>query len=148
MTELDYIVIKELFRNKEAIKVGDIAKNLSQPHSTIGSCIKRLEEEGYVVYKRYKPVSLTEKGKDLAIELIRHSRLLELLLYNELDLEKQEAHQEAENFFLPFSCKTIQLICEKYGHPDRCPCGEKIMDSKQCFCQEHKQKKVRKKKNF
>ena len=118
------------------LKVGDIARKLNMFHSTIGSCIKRLEENGYVVYKRYEPVQLSNEGKNLANELIRHCQLLEVLLYNELGLDKEEAHTESEKFNLLLSCNTINKICEKYGHPKLTPCGEKIYNSSNCYCLE------------
>ncbi len=132
--DLDYKVLKTLFRSETPIKVGDLSKLLKFPHSTIGSCVKRLEEKKQVIYNRYKPVLLTEKGKNLAIELIRHSRLLEMLLINELDLDKEIAHEESEKFNLLFSCETINKICQKYNHPTECPCGESILSSQRCNC--------------
>ena len=135
MLNTDYKILKNLYRHKDSIKVGDLANLFNLPHSTIGSCVKRLEKEGYVIYERYRSVSLSEKGRDLAIELIRHSQLLEVLLYNELGLKKDEAHEESEKFNLLFSCTTINKICEKYNHPVKCPCGELILNSPECYCE-------------
>jgi DtxR family Mn-dependent transcriptional regulator len=135
MLELDYKVLKEISRTSKYLKVGNLAKLLCVPHSTIGSCIKRLEENGYVIYERYKPVFLSKRGKNLAAELTRHARLLELLLHNELGLTPKDAHKESEKFNLLFSCKTINKICAKYSHPKMCPCGEEILNSSKCFCQ-------------
>ncbi len=134
MIDLDYQVLKYLFRSPSPVKVGELSKKLDIAHSTLGSCVKRLESEGHVVYERYKPVILSESGKDLAIELIRHSQLLEVLLFNELGLSKEMAHDEAAKFNLLFDCNTINKICEKYNHPEKCPCGENILDSPECFC--------------
>lgn len=134
MLDLDYNVLKVLYYKKE-VKVGNIARELELPHSTIGSCVKRLEENGYVIYERYKPVILSAKGRDVATELIRHARLLELLLHNELGIEPTRAHKESEKFNLLFSCDTINRICEKYSHPEECPCGEEIVNSSDCFCE-------------
>ena len=134
MLDLDYLVLKLLFRAEKPLKVGDIAKNLGFPHSTIGSSVKRLEEENHVIYKRYQPVRLSESGKDLAIEVIRHAQLMEVLLYYELGLSEKEAHNESEKFNLLFSCNTINRICEKYEHPKECPCGEPILSSQDCHC--------------
>ena len=136
MSELDYKVVKHLHEAKKPLKISQISKTLDVPHTTLGSCVKRLEKNNYVVYNRYKTVSLSEKGKNLAMELIRHSRLLEVLLFNELDLSKEEAHVEAEKFNLLFSCKMINKICEKYGHPQQCPCGKEILESSNCYCNE------------
>ncbi|MHA1913636.1 MAG: metal-dependent transcriptional regulator [Promethearchaeota archaeon] len=135
MLELDYKVLKEIFRTSNPLKVGDISKILNIPHSTVGSSVKRLEENGYVIYERYKPVNLSLKGINLAIELSRHARLLELLLYNELGLDPLAAHKESEKLNLLLSCNTINKICTKYEHPRECPCGVKIIDSSDCFCE-------------
>ena len=136
MLDLDYKVVKFLFKADKPLKVGEIANNLKLPHSTLGSCIKRLEDEKYVKYDRYKPVYLSEKGKDLAIELIRHTQLLEVLLYEALGLSIEVAHSESEKFNLLFSCETINKICEKYNHPKICPCGEVILSTPECSCEE------------
>ena len=135
MLELEYKVLKEIFHTSDPLKVGDVAKILNFPHSTIGSCVKRLEEYGYVIYERYKPVTLSPEGINLATELSRHARLLEILLYNELGLEPKDAHYESEKFNLLLSCNTINKICAKYEHPRECPCGVKIISSSDCFCE-------------
>ncbi|MHA1291260.1 MAG: metal-dependent transcriptional regulator [Promethearchaeota archaeon] len=135
---MDYKVLKTLYRTSNQMKVGDIAKNLNIPHSTAGSCVKRLEENGLVVYKRYKPVVLSEIGKELAVELIRHSQLIEILLFKELGLTPKQAHNESEKLNLLFSCEIINKICEKYNHPEICPCGDEILSSKSCFCQKNR----------
>lgn len=126
--------MKTLQRKNVPLKVGEISRELDIPHSTIGSCVKRLEENGFVVYNRYEPVHLSNDGINLANELIRHCQLLEVLLFNELGLDKEEAHTESEKFNLLLSCNTINKICEKYGHPKLTPCGETIYNSSNCFC--------------
>ncbi|UCD01197.1 MAG: metal-dependent transcriptional regulator [Promethearchaeota archaeon] len=134
MLDIDYKVLRILHRN-DPLKVGSIAKKIGLPHSTVGSCIKRLENNGYVVYQRYNPVILTDKGTDLAIELNRHAHLLEMLLINELEIEANDAHAECEKFNLLFSCNVIKKICERYKHPKECSCGEEISNSSDCFCE-------------
>ncbi len=137
MMDLDYKVLKYLYRSQKPMKIGTIAKDLGIKHSTLGSCIsKRLRTKGYVNYEAYREVELTQRGKNLAIELVRHTQLLEVLLYNALGLSKEEAREESEKFNLLFSCNTINIICEKFGHPTRCPCGELILNSSECYCEE------------
>jgi DtxR family Mn-dependent transcriptional regulator len=140
LIDLDYKILKILYRSPKSLKVGEISKLMDLPHSTIGTCIKRLEKENYVIYKRYQPVSLSEHGKDLAIELIRHAKLMEILLFEELGLSVEDAHEESEKFNLLFSCSTINKICDKYNHPTRSPCGELILNSNDCYCNELKKK--------
>ena len=135
MQDLEYTVIKLLYQKSIPLKVGKIAKELSIPHSTLGSCITRLKTKGYVEYEAYHEVELTSKGKDLATELIRHARLLEIFLHNELGVKPEFAHRESENLNLLFSCETINKICKKYKHPKKCPCGEEILSSSHCGCE-------------
>ncbi len=136
MLDIDSKVLKYLYKYPTQ-KVGEIARKFGLAHSTIGSSVKRLEKENLVKYKRYQLVELTEKGKDLTIELSRHAQLLELLLCNELGITAEHAHQESEKFNLLFSCETINKICEKYNHPKTCPCGDVINNSPNCFCEEY-----------
>jgi DtxR family Mn-dependent transcriptional regulator len=135
LLDLDYKVLKLLYRSDNLLKVGDLANHLYTAHSTIGSCVKRLEKEKLVLYKRYKHVILSESGKNLAIELIRHAQLMEVLFYNALGLTKEKAHQESEKFNLLLSCETVNRICEKYEHPKECPCGVEILDALDCHCE-------------
>ena len=135
MQDLDYKVIKFLYRKSVPLKVGKLAKELSIPHSTLGSCIFRLKTKGFVEYEAYREVELTFKGKDLAIELTRHARLLEIFLHYELGLKPELAHHESENLNLLVSCETINKICKKYKHPKKCPCGEVILSSSRCECE-------------
>ncbi len=142
MQDLEYTVIKLLYRKKVPLKVGKLAKELSIPHSTLGSCIARLKTKGLVAYEAYREVELTSKGKDLAIELFRHARLLEIFLHKELGVKPELAHSESENLNLLFSCETINRICKKYKHPKKCPCGEVILSSSRCVCESEMRNRV------
>ncbi len=135
MQDLDFIVVKLLYRQSTPLKIGKIAKELRVPHSTLGSCITRLKRKEIVNYEAYHEVELTSKGRDLAIELIRHARLIETLLHYELGVKSELAHRESEKLNLLFSCETINKICKKYGHPKKCPCGEEILSSSRCICE-------------
>ncbi|MFO8017951.1 MAG: metal-dependent transcriptional regulator [Promethearchaeia archaeon] len=139
---LDYKVLSTLHERKSPLKVGDLARDLNLVHSTVGSCIKRLEKKNYVNYEAYHNVELTKKGEEFAKELIRHRQLIEILLYNELELNAEEAHRESEKLNLLFSCNLINKICEKYNHPTACPCGKRVLNSSTCHCQNIKNKKV------
>src|ERR1700686_3958035 len=58
--------------------------------------VKRLAELGLVTYGRYRGARLTEKGRRVALEVIRHHRLLELFLVEELGMSWDQVHAEAE----------------------------------------------------
>ncbi len=140
MNDIDYKVLKIIYRNNGKAKIKHIQNELNLygypnlSYSTIDSCIERLDKQNLVVWEKYQPIELTSEGENYAKELIRHKQLLEFLLYEELGLSTEDAHDESEKFNLLFSCKVINKICEKYDHPETCPCGEKILNSKNCFC--------------
>lgn len=135
MIDLDYKVLKFLYNHKMPIKISQMARKLNIKHSTLGSCVKRLKANGYINYEPFYEVNLINKGIDVARELLRHERLLELLFFNELGMTAEEAHEESTKLNLLLSCDTINKICEKYGHPKKCPCGDDIINSKNCACE-------------
>jgi DtxR family Mn-dependent transcriptional regulator len=140
MLDIDYQILKIIYRNGNKLRLKQIQleikviKRVEIPLSTINSCLERLEKAGFVNWVRYSHIELTKNGLDLAKELSRHAQLLELLLYNELDLSIDKAHTESEKLNLLLSCDIINKICEKYNHPNYCPCGEEIPNSKGCYC--------------
>lgn len=136
MVEVDYEVIKFLFKENSFLKIGKLSKKMDIPHSTLGSCIGRLKMKGLVKYEPYYEVELTNEGRELAKEILRHKHLIEIFLYRELRLSREKAHEESEKLYLVFSCETINRICEKYGHPKECPCGEIILNSRLCSCKQ------------
>lgn len=142
MLDNDYQILKIIFRKSGEIRLNSLQKSLKEiigdeiPLSTLNSSLERLEKSGHINWVRYYPIKLTQEGKNLAKELIRHAQLLEVLLYNELNLTVEDAHNESEKFNLMLSCNTINKICEKYNHPITCPCGENILNSADCYCVE------------
>ena len=140
MNDLDHRVLEYLYNSPQDLKVGELAQALKCPHTTMGSCIKRLKKIGLVIYVPYRYVSLTSAGKEKAIELIRHAQLVEVLFHEALDLNAEEAHKEAQKVNYLLSCTIINKICEKFDHPKQCPCGETILNSQNCYCQNWKKK--------
>jgi DtxR family transcriptional regulator, Mn-dependent transcriptional regulator len=95
------------------------------PASASGMC-KRLGELGLVDHVPYKGVELTADGERVALEVIRHHRLLELYLAESLDVPWDRVHAEAEVLEHVLSEELEALIAAKLGNPTRDPHGDPI----------------------
>src|SRR5690349_23658363 len=88
--------------------------------------VRRLDELGLVTHERYRGVRLTEPGTRLALEMIRHHRLLELYLTESLGVPWDRVHDEAEVLEHVLSEELEELIAVKLGNPTRDPHGDPI----------------------
>ena len=87
---------------------------------------RKLDELGLVTHERYRGVRLTETGTRLALEMIRHHRLLELYLAESLGVPWDRVHQEAEVLEHVLSEELEALIAAKLGNPTHDPHGDPI----------------------
>src|SRR4051795_10690513 len=97
------------------------------PASASGMC-KRLGELGLVDHVPYKGVELTADGERVALEVLRHHRLLELYLSESLGMPWDRVHAEAEVLEHVLSEELEALIAAKLGHPTHDPHGDPIPD--------------------
>jgi DtxR family Mn-dependent transcriptional regulator len=88
--------------------------------------VKRLDEMGLVSHEPYRGVELTPDGLRLALEVIRHHRLLELYLAEQLGVPWDRVHEEAEVLEHVLSEELEELIAAKLGNPTRDPHGDPI----------------------
>jgi DtxR family Mn-dependent transcriptional regulator len=88
--------------------------------------IKRLGELGLVEHRPYRGVILTEDGRRVALEVMRHHRLLELYLVKTLGVPWDRVHQEAEVLEHVLSEELEELIAAKLGDPTHDPHGDPI----------------------
>lgn len=89
-------------------------------HVTAGSAsamIKKLAELGLAEHTLYKGVTLTEEGERLALEVLRHHRLLELYLSEHLDVPGDQVHHEADRLEHVLSEELEARIAAKLGDP-------------------------------
>ena len=73
-----------------------LAAELDQRRSTASEAVKRLVAEGLVLHAPYGDITLSEKGRLLALQMVRRHRLLETYLQRELGYGRDEVHDEAE----------------------------------------------------
>jgi DtxR family Mn-dependent transcriptional regulator len=113
-------------RGREPVSTNALAERLSVTPASASGMVKRLGELGLVTHQPYHGVSLTEAGRRLALEVIRHHRLLELYLVQDLGVPWDRVHQEAEVLEHVLSEELEELIAAKLGHPTVDPHGDPI----------------------
>jgi DtxR family transcriptional regulator, Mn-dependent transcriptional regulator len=113
-------------RDREPVSTNALAERLGVTPASASGMVKRLGELGLVTHQRYRGVSLTDAGRRVALEVIRHHRLLELYLVQDLGLPWDRVHQEAEVLEHVLSEELEELIAAKLGHPTVDPHGDPI----------------------
>ncbi|MFU8813428.1 MAG: metal-dependent transcriptional regulator [Balneolaceae bacterium] len=103
-----------------------IADALEVANASVTNMIKRLAEMGLVEYQSYKGTMLTEAGEKIALEMIRHHRLLELYLAEMLGYSWDEVHEEAEKLEHHISEQFEDTISELLNNPRFDPHGDPI----------------------
>jgi DtxR family transcriptional regulator, Mn-dependent transcriptional regulator len=105
---------------------GEVAERLDVTPATATSMLKRLADLGLVEYMPYRGVSLTAAGEKVALEVIRHHRLIEAYLSEALGMPEDRVHEEAEILEHYISEELEQLIAAKLGEPRHDPHGTPI----------------------
>ena len=124
----DYLkAIYALARRSEGpVHNGDLAQRLGVTPATATAMLKRLDGLALVSYRPYKGVTLTAAGEKVALEVIRHHRLLESYLAEALDMPWDRVHAEAEILEHYISEDLEARIAAKLGNPSRDPHGDPI----------------------
>ena len=113
-------------RGEGAVTTTALAERLSVTAASASSMVKKLSEMGLVEHERYRGVRLTPQGVKVALEVLRHHRLLEVYLAEELGVPWDRVHDEAEVLEHVLSEELEALIAAKLGHPTRDPHGDPI----------------------
>ncbi|HLT82929.1 MAG TPA: metal-dependent transcriptional regulator [Phototrophicaceae bacterium] len=109
-----------------ATSVGALAARMGVSASTASETVRRLADEGLVHHERYGGISLTGRGREVALAMVRRHRLIETLLVEHLGYEWDEVHDEAEVLEHAVSDLLIERIDALLGHPVRDPHGDPI----------------------
>ncbi len=110
-----------------------IADHLRVKPASVTGMIKKLADLHLIKHKPYYGVTLTEAGTRVAVEVLRHHRLLELYLSEVLGYTWDEIHDEAEKLEHHISEKFEARIAEKLGHPTHDPHGDPIPNADLTF---------------
>jgi len=109
-----------------AVTTTALAERLGVTPASASGMVKRLDELGLVRHEPYRGVTLTDAGRRVALEVIRHHRLLELYLSESLGVPWDRVHDEAEVLEHHLSEELEELIAAKLGNPTRDPHGDPI----------------------
>lgn len=113
-------------RTEEPVATNQLAERLGLTPGSVSAMLKRLGELGLIEHHPYRGVRLTDDGRKVALEVVRHHRLLELFLAESLQMPWDRVHAEAEVLEHVLSDELEQLIAEALGHPTIDPHGDPI----------------------
>jgi len=108
------------------VSTSSIAEYLDVTPPTATSMMETLEERELVDREKYKGVELTPEGKTVALEVLRHHRLLETYLAEHLDYDWADVHDEADRLEHHISEEFEQRVADVLGNPEVDPHGDPI----------------------
>lgn len=111
---------------KSEAGTNDLAVLLGVSPPAVSRMLKQMERQSLVAYTPYYGVRLTEKGREVALRIVRRHRLLELFLAEILKYDSQQVHDEAERLEHHISEEFEEKIDQLLGFPKKCPHGSPI----------------------
>ena len=124
----DYLKAIYTLGNEEGwpVSTSAIAEYLDVTPPTVTSMMETLEQRGLVEREKYKGVELTTEGETVALEVLRHHRLLEAYLTEHLDYSWSEVHDEADALEHHISEEFERRVADALGNPEVDPHGDPI----------------------
>ena len=122
----DYLKAIYIVSQHGKVSTQAIADRLEVTPASVTGMLKKLAEMGLVTHAPYQGATLTDAGRKIALELIRHHRLLEAYLHQALGYPLEDVHDEAEKLEHVISEAFEARIFEKLGQPTHDPHGDPI----------------------
>lgn len=123
----DYLkAIYKLQSDDGTVSTSEIARRMNVSSASVTNMVKRLAQMGLVTHQSYRGVTLTSTGEKVALEIIRHHRLLELYLKEVLGYPWHKIHEEAEHLEHHISEEFENKLDELLGYPTHDPHGDPI----------------------
>src|SRR2546427_7848472 len=123
----DYLKALYLLGGDERpVPTRELAHRLGISSPSVSEMVTRLTAQGLVEHDRYRGPQLTREGRKVALELVRHHRLLEMFLVRVLGYAWDEVHDEAERLEHVISERMGMRIFELLGRPELDPHGHAI----------------------
>jgi DtxR family Mn-dependent transcriptional regulator len=125
----DYLkTIYDLTADQERASTNQIAERMGVTPASVTNMIQKLAatDPPLLEYRKHRGVELTDDGKRVALEIIRHHRLLEMFLQQTLGYTWDEVHDEADRLEHVISEEFEERIAESLGNPSTDPHGDPI----------------------
>jgi DtxR family transcriptional regulator, Mn-dependent transcriptional regulator len=123
----DYLkALYQLHGDQRPVPTRELAQRLGISSPSVSEMVARLTAQRLVEHDRYRGQQLTREGRKVALELVRHHRLLEMFLVQVLGYSWDEVHDEAERLEHVMSERMEQRIFELLGRPELDPHGHAI----------------------
>ncbi|HYJ38256.1 MAG TPA: metal-dependent transcriptional regulator [Chitinophagaceae bacterium] len=134
-TEENYLktIYKLQEQNGETVVNSDLAKALEVQSASVTDMLKKMARKKLINYEKSKGFRLTEKGKHIALGIIRKHRLWEVFLLEKLGFGWNEVHEMAEQLEHIQSEKLIDRLDNYLGHPKSDPHGDPIPNANGVF---------------
>ena len=127
----DYL--KEIYKlagEVDRVTTNAVARRMGVSAPSVTSMLKKLAALGLVVHEPYRGATLTAAGERIAVEIVRHHRLLELYLMQTLGMSIENVHAEADRLEHALSEELEARIDAALGFPTHDPHGDPIPDAK------------------
>jgi DtxR family transcriptional regulator, Mn-dependent transcriptional regulator len=111
------------------VSTSAVAERMGVSAPAASSMMKKLASRGLARHELYRGVSLTRGGERVAVEVLRHHRLLEQYLAQRLGVGIDDVHHEAERLEHALSEELEALIDRELGYPTHDPHGHPIPDA-------------------
>ena len=123
----DYLkALYHLRGDQRPVPTRELAQRLGISSPSVSEMVARLSAQGMVEHDPYRGQQLTREGRKVALELVRHHRLLEMFLVEVLGYSWDEVHDEAERLEHVISERMEARIFELLGRPELDPHGHAI----------------------
>jgi DtxR family Mn-dependent transcriptional regulator len=107
-------------------RTSDLVEVLQVVPGTVTNTVERLEKEGMLKHEPYRGVRLTDKGRKIALDVIRRHRLSERLLTDFAHVDWDKAHDAACRLEHGLTNDVVKKLEKALGHPKTCPHGNPI----------------------
>jgi DtxR family transcriptional regulator, Mn-dependent transcriptional regulator len=121
--------IYKLGQEHDRVSVTALARAQGVSPASASAMVKKLSALALIEHAPYKGIDLTPAGERVALEVIRHHRLLELYLAKTLGVHVDEVHDEADRLEHAISEELEHRIDEALGFPTHDPHGDPIPDA-------------------